>query len=147
MSTSKPATREEFKQFCLRRLGAPLLEINIDDDQTEDCIEIAFQYYYDYHYDATEKVFLAHAVTQDDKTNKYITVPDAIIGVMNIFDIGDSYSTNNLFNLRYQISLNVFVTWLTILTTMQFSSASFKLAILCKSISNSSILNCGISLI
>ena len=60
MSTSKPATREEFKQFCLRRLGAPLLEINIDDDQTEDCIEIAFQYYYDYHYDATEKVFLAH---------------------------------------------------------------------------------------
>jgi len=106
MSTSKPATREEFKQFCLRRLGAPLLEINVADEQVEDCIEIAFQYYYDYHYDATEKVYLAHAVTQDDITNKYITVPDSVIGVMNIFDIGDSYSTNNLFNLRYQISLN-----------------------------------------
>ena len=106
MSTSKPASREEFKQFCLRRLGAPLLEINVADEQVEDCIEIAFQYYYDYHYDATEKVYLAHAVTEEDKTNKYITVPDAIIGVMNIFDIGDSYSTNNLFNLRYQISLN-----------------------------------------
>lgn len=106
MSTSRPATREEFKQFCLRRLGAPLLEINVDDDQVEDCIEIAFQYYYDYHYDATEKVYLAHAVTQEDIDNKYIAIPDAVIGVINIFNIGDSYSTNNLFNLRYQIALN-----------------------------------------
>lgn len=106
MSTSRPATREEFKQFCLRRLGAPLLEINVDDDQVEDCIEIAFQYYYDYHYDATEKVYLAHAVTQEDIDNKYLTIPDAVIGINNILNIGNSYSTNNLFNLRYQIALN-----------------------------------------
>jgi len=106
MSTSKPASREEFKQFCLRRLGAPLLEINIADEQLEDCIEIAFSYYYDYHYDATEKIYLAHQVTDDDKVNKYIQIPDEIIGVTSILDVGDSYSTNNLFNLRYQISLN-----------------------------------------
>jgi hypothetical protein len=106
MSTSKPASREEFKQFCLRRLGAPLLEINIADEQLEDCIEIAFSYYYDYHYDATEKIYLAHQVTDDDKVNKYIQIPDEIIGITSILDVGDSYSTNNLFNLRYQISLN-----------------------------------------
>jgi len=106
MSTSKPASREEFKQFCLRRLGAPLLEINIADEQLEDCIEIAFSYYYDYHYDATEKIYLAHQVTDEDKVNKYIQIPDEIIGVTSIHDVGDSYSTNNLFNLRYQISLN-----------------------------------------
>lgn len=106
MSTSKPASREEFKQFCLRRLGAPLLEINIADEQLEDCIEIAFSYYYDYHYDATEKIYLAHQVTDTDKVNKYIQIPDEIIGVTSILDVGDSYSTNNLFNLRYQISLN-----------------------------------------
>jgi hypothetical protein len=106
MSTSKPASREEFKQFCLRRLGAPLLEINIADEQLEDCIEIAFSYYYDYHYDATEKIYLAHQVTDQDKVNKYIQIPDEIIGVTSILDVGDSYSTNNLFNLRYQISLN-----------------------------------------
>jgi hypothetical protein len=106
MSTSKPASREEFKQFCLRRLGAPLLEINIADEQLEDCIEIAFSYYYDYHYDATEKIYLAHQVTDEDKVNKYIQIPDEIIGVTSILDVGDSYSTNNLFNLRYQISLN-----------------------------------------
>ena len=106
MSTSKPASREELKQFCLRRLGAPLLEINVADEQLEDCIEIAFSYYYDYHYDATEKIYLAHQVTDQDKVNKYIQIPDEIIGVTSILDVGDSYSTNNLFNLRYQISLN-----------------------------------------
>jgi len=106
MSTSKPASREEFKQFCLRRLGAPLLEINVADEQIEDCIEIAFSYYYDYHYDATEKIYLAHQVTDEDKVNKYIQIPDEIIGITSILDVGDSYSTNNLFNLRYQISLN-----------------------------------------
>lgn len=106
MSTHKPASREEFKDFCLRRLGAPLLEINVDDDQVEDCIEIALQYYHDYHYDGTQKVYLAHEVTQTDIDNKYLTIPESVIGVINIFDIGDSYSTNNLFNLRYQIALN-----------------------------------------
>jgi hypothetical protein len=87
-------------------LGAPLLEINVADEQIEDCIEIAFSYYYDYHYDATEKIYLAHQVTDEDKVNKYIQIPDEIIGVTSILDVGDSYSTNNLFNLRYQISLN-----------------------------------------
>ena len=106
MSVSKPATREEFREFCLRRLGAPVLEINVDDIQVEDCIEMGLQYYYDYHYDATQKVYLSHQITEEDIANKYISIPQNVIGVINIFDVGDSYSTNNLFNLRYQISLN-----------------------------------------
>jgi len=106
MSTSKPASRDEFREFCLRRLGAPLLEINVADDQVEDCIEMAFSYYYDYHYDATEKVYLARQVTQQDIDNKYLSIEDSVIGVTNILPIGNSYSTNNLFNLRYQIALN-----------------------------------------
>ena len=103
---SKPASRDEFREFCLRRLGAPLLEINVADDQVEDCIEMAFSYYYDYHYDATEKVYLARQVTQEDIDNKYLSIEDSVIGVTNILPIGNSYSTNNLFNLRYQIALN-----------------------------------------
>ena len=106
MSTSKPASRDEFREFCLRRLGAPLLEINVADEQVEDCIEIAFSYYYDYHYDATEKVYLARQVTQEDIDNKYLSIEDSVIGITNIVPIGNSYSTNNLFNLRYQIALN-----------------------------------------
>ncbi|NDG32277.1 hypothetical protein EB118_19650 [bacterium] len=106
MSTHKPASREEFKEHCLRRLGKPVLEINVDDDQVEDRIEEALSYYHDYHFDGTEKVFLAHQVTAEDKSNKYLSIPESVIGVINIFDIGDSYSTNNLFNIRYQIALN-----------------------------------------
>ena len=106
MSTHKPATRDEFKEFCLRRLGAPVLEINVDDLQVEDCIEIALQTYYDYHFDGSQKVFLAHQVTQTDIDNRYLDIPQNVIGVVNIFDVGNSYSTNNLFNIRYQIALN-----------------------------------------
>ena len=103
---AKPTTREDFKEYCLRKLGKPVLEINVDDTQVEDRIDEALAYYHDYHFDGTEKVYLAHSVTEEDKTNKYITIPEAVIGIINIFDIGDSYSTNNLFNIRYQIALN-----------------------------------------
>lgn len=106
MSTHKPESREEFKEYCLRKLGKPVLEINVDDGQVEDRIEEALAYYHDYHFDGTQKVYLAHPVTAEDKTNKYITIPEAVIGIINIFDVGDSYSTNNLFNIRYQIALN-----------------------------------------
>lgn len=106
MSISKPVNREEFKDFCLRRLGAPLLEINVADEQVEDCIEIALQYYQDYHYDGTQKQFLSHEVTQEDIDNRYLSVPKNFIGITNIFSVGNSYSTNNLFNIRYQLALN-----------------------------------------
>jgi len=103
---AKPVTREDFKEYCLRKLGKPVIEINVDDDQVEDRIDEALSYYHDYHFDGTQKVYLVHQVTEEDKTNKYLTIPEAVIGVINIFDIGDSYSTNNLFNIRYQIALN-----------------------------------------
>ena len=102
-----PSTRAELKEFCLRRLGKPVIEVNIDDDQMEDRIDEALAYYQDYHFDGSERTFLKHVVTADDKTNKYISITDGnIIGVVNIFDIGDATSTNNLFNVRYQIALN-----------------------------------------
>jgi len=102
-----PSTRAELKEFCLRRLGKPVIEVNIDDDQMEDRIDEALAYYQDYHFDGSERTFLKHVVTADDKTNNYISITDGnIIGVVNIFDIGDATSTNNLFNVRYQIALN-----------------------------------------
>jgi len=103
---AKPTSREEFIEYCLRKLGKPVLEINVDNDQVEDRVDEALAYYHDYHFDGAQKIYLAHQITEQDQINKYITIPEAIIGVINIFDIGDSYSTNNLFNLRYQISLN-----------------------------------------
>ena len=101
-----PTTRAEFKENCLRRLGKPVIEINVDDDQVEDRIDEALRFYWDYHFDGSEKTYYKYQVTEQDKTNGYITIPENIIGVINIFDIGSAIGTNNLFNIRYQIALN-----------------------------------------
>ena len=101
-----PTSKSELKEYCLRRLGKPVIEINIDEDQMDDRIDEAILYYQDYHFDGTEKAFLKHQITEDDKTNEYISVGASTIGVVNLFDIGDATSTNNLFNVRYQIALN-----------------------------------------
>lgn len=101
-----PVNRTQFKNYCLRRLGAPVIEINVDDDQIEDRIDEGLKYYWDYHFDGTEKIYYKHPITSTDQTNKYITLPDNIIGAVNIFNIGDALNTNNLFNIRYQIALN-----------------------------------------
>jgi hypothetical protein len=104
---AKPVSRDEFKTYCLRRLGAPVIEINVDDDQVEDRIDEALSYYGDYHYDATIKQYYKYGpITTTDFTNKYVNLPPNIIGAVSIFPVGQSLSTNNLFNIRYQIALN-----------------------------------------
>jgi hypothetical protein len=102
-----PTSRSEFKEYCLRKLGKPVIEINVDDDQVEDRIDESLRYYWDYHFDGTEKVYYKHAVTADDIANKYITLPENIIGAVRVFPIGDpSIRSDDLFNIRYQIALN-----------------------------------------
>ena len=102
-----PTSRTQFKAYCLRRLGAPVIEINVDDDQVEDRIEDSLQYYWDYHFDGSEKQYYKYGpITSTDKSNKYVTLPSNIIGAVRIFPIGQSLSTNSLFNIRYQIALN-----------------------------------------
>lgn len=103
---ASPTSRTEFKENCLRRLGKPVIEINVDDDQVEDRIDEALKYFWDYHFDGSEKIYYKHQISMQDKTNKYIQLPDNIIGAVNIFEIGQALNTNNLFNIRYQIALN-----------------------------------------
>lgn len=101
-----PTNRAEFIEYCLRRLGKPLNEVNIDEDQISDRIDDALQYFWDYHFSGSEKMYYKHMVTAQDKQNRYITLPDNIIGAVNIFPVGQALGTNNLFNIRYQIALN-----------------------------------------
>ncbi len=102
-----PTTKDQFKEYCLRRLGKPVIEINVDDDQVDDRIDDALRYYWDYHFDGTDKVYYKHLITEEDRQNKYITVPDNIIGAINIFPIADpSIRSDDMFNIRYQIALN-----------------------------------------
>lgn len=101
-----PTTRKEFKEYCLRRLGKPVIDINVDDDQVDDRVDEALKFYWDYHFDGSEKMYYKHQVTSTDITNRYITMPENIIGAVSIFPVGQSLSSNNLFNIRYQIALN-----------------------------------------
>lgn len=65
---ANPSTRQELIDYCLRKLGHPVLEINVDDDQIEDRIDEAFSYYRDFHFDAVEKVYLKEKITASTLT-------------------------------------------------------------------------------
>jgi len=102
-----PSSRSQFKEYCLRKLGKPVIEINVDDDQVEDRIDEAIKYYWDYHFDGTEMVYYKHLITAQTITDRYITTPENIIGAVYVFPVGDpAVSSNDLFNIRYQIALN-----------------------------------------
>lgn len=102
-----PTTRDEFKEYCLRKLGKPVIEINVDDDQVEDRIDESLRYYWDYHFDGSERIYYKHQVTAADKVNKYIFMPENVIGAVRVFPIADPIvRSDDLFNIRYQIALN-----------------------------------------
>lgn len=106
-------SREDFKQYCLRKLGHPVIKINVSDEQLEDRIEEALKYYAEFHYDGTEVVYLRHLVTQQDFDNGYIPVPDNIIGVTRLLDATSIPSdASGLFNLEHQFILNNFSDYL-----------------------------------
>jgi hypothetical protein len=101
-----PTDRATFGQWCLRKLGHPVIEVNVDPDQVDDRIDEALIYYGDFHFEGTESVYFKYQVTAQDIANKYITLPPNIIGAVDIFPIAMGLNTNNLFNIRYQIALN-----------------------------------------
>ena len=103
---ANPTTRAELITHCLRRLGEPVLEVNVDEDQIEDRVDEALQFYQEYHSDAIVKNYYKHAITAADVTNEYVTLPTSITTVQRIFPIDSSASSNNMFSARYQLRLN-----------------------------------------
>lgn len=111
---ASPASRTELKDYCLRKLGFPVIDINLDDDQIEDRVDDALQKFREYSYDGTEEIYLAHQVTANNITDGYIDVSDNISGITRVLPIsGSSISSNasqgfNIFDINYQIRLNDF---------------------------------------
>ena len=127
---ANPATREQLKQYALRTLGKPVIEINVDDDQAEDRLDEALQYFSQYHYDGVERTYLKYKVTQADgdrikspsgdtassvtknsvttawsEQNNFIVVPEAVLAVTRIFPLSNR-GNQNMFDVRYQLRLN-----------------------------------------
>ena len=124
---AQPSSRAELKEYCLRRLGHPVLEINVDDDQLDDLIDDALQYYRERHFDGVEKMYLKHEITAEDVTrfnssnhlsstpdpdsatwlnrNNFIEIPEHVVGISKIFGVSSNWVRNDLFGLSNQYFL------------------------------------------
>ena len=103
---AKPSSRSTLKEYALRRLGAPVIEINVDDAQLEDRIDDALQFFSEYHFDGVEKSYLKLEVEQADIDNEYFTITDDALSIIKIFQLAEG--TINMFDVRYQMALNDF---------------------------------------
>lgn len=104
---AQPTNKKQFKDYILRRLGYPVQQINLDDEQIYDRIDDAVQYWQEYHNNATEHIYYKHRVTTQDIANKYIDIPDDIISISKVFpppttSVGMASST--LFNIQYYMT-------------------------------------------
>lgn len=98
--------RQQYIDYCKRKLGHPVIEINVDDDQVDDRVDEALEFWWDYHFDGSEKLYLKHQITDQDLARKYLLIPDKIIGVTGVLPFDDSASSVNMFDLRYQLRLH-----------------------------------------
>ena len=104
---SSPASRQQLIDFCLRRLGEPVIEVNVDEDQIQDKVDDALQVYQEYHSDATKRIYLKHLVTDTDVANEYISISSDIIYVSKLFPVSSTFQTSwNFFDIKYQMMLN-----------------------------------------
>ena len=128
---SKPSTRQGLIDYCLRRLGYPVLEVNVDDDQIDDLIDDAIQYFQERHFDGVERMLLKHEITKENKetlktgittttanstvgittttfteSQNFIQLPDHVLGVERVLKMDASTISSGLFNIKYQIFLN-----------------------------------------
>jgi hypothetical protein len=102
-----PNSRATLIDYCKRRLGEPVIEVNVDEDQLEDRVDESLQYYREFHSDATVRTYLKHLVTADDVTNQYITLANNIIFVSKMFPVaGGIVGGSGMFDIKYQMMLN-----------------------------------------
>jgi len=104
---ANPNSRATLIDYCKRRLGDPVIEINVDEDQVEDRVDEALQYYQEFHSDATIRTYLKHLVTADDVSNEYISVNSNILFISKMFPLTSTFNNSrNFFDIKYQMMLN-----------------------------------------
>lgn len=117
---TKINSRAAFKDYCLRKLGAPVLDINVDDDQINDRVDEALNMFWDFHYDARELIYYSHQVTLEDFNNKFIYMPPNVIGVTKILPVSSAFNVGSVFSLQYQIVLQDMWRWSSVQLTHYF---------------------------
>jgi len=104
---AQPTTREEFKGWVLRKLGAPVIDINVSDEQIDDRVDEAVDFWRDYHYNGSQLVYMKHQITQQNIDDGFVQLPAGILGISGIFNMQSSISAGGgIFNVQYQFVLN-----------------------------------------
>ena len=114
---AKLNSRQNLIDYCLRRLGHPVIEINVDDQQLEDRVDDALQLFREYAADGSRRVYLPVQITAQHISDKYIDLSNPtgsaetefsgrILDVVKVFMVGDSTSNVNFFDIKYQMRLN-----------------------------------------
>ena len=126
-----PSTKATLKSYCLRALGYGVIDINVSDDQADDRLDEALQYFAQYHYDGIEKMYLKHLITSDEVTRarsdasttatdtadnsitatwkegkNFIPIPSSVVSVVQVFPFTDTGGGGGMFDIRYQLRLN-----------------------------------------
>ena len=126
-----PSTKATLKTYCLRALGSGVIDINVSDDQVDDRLDEALQYFAQYHYDGIERMYLKHQITSAEITrartdtsatatdtsdssitaawkegNNFIPIPSSVVSVLQVFPLTDTGGGGSLFDVRYQLRLN-----------------------------------------
>ena len=78
---AQPTNRQELVDYCLRQLGAPVLEVNVAEEQIDDLVDDAIQYFQERHFDGVEKVYLKYQITQDDIDRGKARPGDSSVGI------------------------------------------------------------------
>lgn len=103
------SSRDQLKDYCLRKLGFPVINIEIDDQQIEDRIDDALEFMFEYNYNLVERKYLAVQITQTDIDNGYVSMPVGIdvLAVSRILPLRNSgTNANYLFDMEYHITAN-----------------------------------------
>jgi len=118
------ATREEFTAYCLRRLGSPVINIEVDTTQVDDRIDDAIDYWCRNHMDGSERTYFIHTITQADIDTRLITIPEEIFEVRSVIPWSTSNS-HDMFSVRYQVRLQDFAYFRPIDSLSYFIRASY----------------------
>jgi hypothetical protein len=101
-----PNTRDELIDYCLRALGSPVVEINVADEQIEDRVDEALQWFREHHPDGSRRFYLSHAMTQNDIDNGYVDLGTEVMQVIRMFPVNNMTASTNFFDIKYQMMLN-----------------------------------------
>lgn len=103
---ANPTTRQGLIDYCLRRLGSPVIEINVDEEQISDRVDEALQYFREFHSEATYRGYIQHLLTTTDITNKYVSISSDVQQVTRLFKLEQGLFSRNMFSVKYQMHMN-----------------------------------------